>query len=244
MIHLVVDDMGRPGYSEWVRVLIIVALYWGSGFTWARGPSIEDVPEYMEPEGCPFLFFRSQGKISVRKCDPKEIAPTEDSCKGESGSVDFVVGEKEFVDILESLVLLEEGNYTPEMREMIGVYRRNREGGIRKAAIKIAKVKQSKNIVTSPESIISLLDRVLEGERYCSSEAKLPPTGTNSSSLSVGRAREAVGEIEKKIRYLVEGISSTGRLMYVFPAENNRNFDYNLLKSYLGLFVRTSLSCK
>ena len=101
----------------------------------------------------------------------------------------------------------------------------------------IAKARENKSVVTSPEKILSLLDRTLEGERLCLAESNLPATGENSSSVNVVKIREAVGTVEKKIRYLVEGISSAGLLMYHSSRVNNKNFDYNLLSSYVSIFA-------
>ena len=123
------------------------------------------------------------------------------------------------------------------MKEKIKNYRKVQSLEIRQAMMNIAKVRENKSIATSPESILFLLDKALEGEYLCSSEMKLPLTGTNSSDFSVRKAREAIGEVEKKIRYLVEGITSAGMLVYVSSRENNQNFDYNILSSYLSLFA-------
>ena len=103
-------------YIGWVKAVIVIMFCCGINCSWARGPSIEDVPEQIDANGRPFLFFRSKGKILMRECDPKGISPSEDSCKALSGSFDVEVGEKEFVNILKSLVLLEEGDHTPEMK--------------------------------------------------------------------------------------------------------------------------------
>ena len=203
---------------------------------WARGPSIEDVPEYIDSKGQPFLFFRTKGKIVVRKCDPKGIASAEDACKALPGSADFVVAEREFADILKSLLLLGEGNYTPDMKANLELYRKIQSEGVQKAMMTIAQAKENKSIISSPNHILSLLDEALEGERLCSAEDKLPSTGIHAS-LDMQKVKKAIGQVEKNIRYLVEGISSSGRLMYVSSKEDNRNFDYNLLNSYLDFFA-------
>ena len=214
-------------------------LCWGINNAWARGPSIVEVPEYIDSEqGRPFLFFLSQGEIVARECDPSRIASSEDSCKALSGSGDFRVEQSRFVDILKSLILLEEGNYTPPMQEKIKLYNVAQGRENRRVVGEIAKLRENKSIVTSPGDILSLIDDLLKGEPLCSAQNRLPPTGTHASRLDVQKTRSAVGEVDKRIRHMVEGISSAGLLMYVSPKRENRNFSYNLLSSYLSVFQK------
>ena len=227
-----------------MKSIIIFLFFWGMNLTWARGPSIVEVPEYIDTEkGKPFLFFLSQGFILIRECDPAHIAPAENSCKILSGKSDIKVEWNLFADILKSLLLLEEGNYGSEMKEKIKFYNTVQGQKIQKIMAKIAKVRENKSIVTSPRDIISLVDDLLKGEPLCSAENKLPSTGVHTSSADVPNIQKAVDEIEKRLKHLLEGISSAGLLMYVSPKRENKNFSYNLLSSFLSFF-HTTLSNK
>ena len=171
----------------------------------------------------------------ARECAPKSIAFTEDKCERAPGSVDIEVGKGEFDDILKSLLLLEGDIVVPLVREDLKLYRKFHSREILGAMRVIAQVRKNKSVMIPTEKIFSLLERALEGERLCSSESKFPPTGITTGFDGRG-VRRALERVERRLRYLTEGIASAGMLVYVSPEENNANFDYNLLRSYLSLF--------
>ena len=89
-LSLNIDKWSFPGYIGWVKVIRVFMFgLVGMSLSWARGPSIEDVPEYIDTSGRPVLFFHFKGKIVARECDPKTVASTEDSCKKLAGSSDL-----------------------------------------------------------------------------------------------------------------------------------------------------------
>ena len=184
------------------------------------------------------MFFLSRGQIVVRECDPAGIAPAENTCKALAGSEDFSMERGRFADILKSLILLEEGNYTPEMGDKIRRYSVLRGRATRQAVAEIAKLRHNKSIVTSPGDVLSLIDDLLKGGPWCSAEDRMPTKGMSSSDLDTEKTRAAVGEVNRRIAHLVAGIESAGLLMYVSPKGENRNFSYNLLSSYLSIFQK------
>ena len=222
-----------------MKSVFIVLLFWGINLSWARGPSIIELPEYIDTEqGRPFLFSFSQGLIVVQECDPAGISASENSCKPLPGSRKFQMERGRFADILKLLLLLEEGNYTPDMKEKIKYYNAVYGQKGRQSMIEIAKARQAQSIVTSPIDVLSLVNDMLKGETLCFTQDKLPPTGVYPASFNIHKVQEAVSEIDKRIKHLVEGISSSGLLMYTSPKSENRNFSYNLLSTYLSFFLK------
>ena len=233
--------MGQKDYSGQMKGLVIVGGILFVMNLLARGPSIGEVPEYIDTErGRPFLFFLSNKKIVVRECDPQRISPEENACEALPERTDFAVEEGEFGEILKSLLLLEEGNYTPEVKRYLERYRSVYGNEMGEAMSKISRSKEEKGVITDPGDIVALLDKKLKGERICSVENLLPPTGINAAPFDNQKIKGAVQEVEKRVRYLREGISSAGLLLYVSPKEENQNFSYNLLNSYLKLFSLSS----
>ena len=161
-----------------MRAMLMVFLCaWGSGLSWARGPSIVEVPEYVDTaRGRPFLFFLSEGRIVARECDPAGIAPGENGCRPLSGSVDFSVDRGRFVEILKLLLVSKEGNYTSEIMAEMELYRRIQGGqSMGRAVAAIAKLKENKGVVTSPTDILVMIDDLLRGNLCVRRRDSCPP---------------------------------------------------------------------
>lgn len=195
----------------------------------ARGPGIMDHPEYIAKDARPILFFPDRGKnqkVVIRQCDVYSVAPTEDSCKAKKGTHDYRVGAAELRKNISVAMLDPNAHHDPKMASKIREYARDRLSDTERAFIKAFYEGKSEgdSSVTGLLKMLNYTDELFSGSH------------PNKCNL-VNYYSPAKDEIDRRIEHLVDGILTAGHLLPYSKSQENRGFDYNVLKSYFNAFA-------
>ena len=179
------------------------------------------------PEGEVIVFYKEMGNIVIKECEDHTTLKSRSDCRLKRGTQERRISVTDFMESLKMALHIPGGDYSPEMKEKIEIYKGHsiniRDQRRKKEDLK-AQIARIEDFIqeygegnSNPDHLLALKDDLIKVENKLGDNAQL---------------EQVVREINSKIDKLVDEVIDSNKLTIYVYSTQKAHFVFNILRAF------------